>query len=211
MTPDTLVCDTARIAAWERSGQYAYGEQLVRPNHSLFDELMKLLHEWVADWRCDIQQLTVTQVIAYFAVIVVLLVLVCWLWQNRYRWTGRMPKAVQNVAYTVTDENIYGVDFERLLGEARRLENHNETVRLVYLRQLRRLADAGLLYWTAGLTPDDYVKSIPPGLDRQVLQQMTAAYVRVRFGHYDADAAKAQEMVDLAAAHQPRNQKGGEA
>ncbi len=207
---DTLVCDTAHINAWERCGQYAYSDQLVRPNRSFFEELLRMVGEKFGFWEYRLQQMTATQLLGFFAVVVVLMIGIYWLWQNRYRWAGRMQKEVRNVNYTIADENIYGVDFERLLAEAIQLENHSETVRLVYLRQLRRLADAGTLFWKAGLTPDDYVKSIPPGNDRQVLQRITAAYVRIRFGHYEANAAQAKDMVNLAAANVPLPKKGGE-
>lgn len=206
---DTLVCDTARIGAWQRCGQYAYNDQLVHPDHSAFDELLVLLGRWFSEKEYEIENFTTTQILAFFAIVGLLLIVAYWLYQNRYRWAGRVEKQAQRVDYTVTDENIYGVDFDKLLQNAVRTQNHSETVRLVYLRQLRRLADAGILYWIAGQTPDDYVLSIPPGEDRNVLRRLTAAYVRIRFGHYQADAATANEMLRLADAHQPQVEKGG--
>lgn len=208
---DTLVCDTARIGAWQRCGQYAYNDQLVHPDHSVFDELLQMLGRWFGDMQSKVEDFTATQVLGFFAIVGVLLIVAYWLYQNRYRWTGRIEQQAQQVDYTVTDENIYGVDFDRLLDQSIRTQNHSETVRLVYLRQLRRLADAGILYWIAGQTPDDYVLSIPPGEDRNVLRRLTAAYVRVRFGHYQANATTADEMVRLADAHQPQTKKGGQA
>ncbi len=206
---DTLVCDTARIGAWQRCGQYAYNDQLVHPDHSVFDELLLMLERWFGEMESKVEDFTATQILGFFAVVGLLLIAAYWLYQNRYRWAGRIEQQVQQVDYTVTDENIYGVDFDKLLKHAICAQNHSETVRLIYLRQLRRLADAGTLNWIAGQTPNDYVLSIPPGEDRNVLRRLTAAYVRIRFGHYQADATTADEMLRLANAHQPQTEKGG--
>lgn len=206
---DTLVCDTARIGAWQRCGLYAYNDQLVHPEHSVLDELLQMLDRWFGEMELKVENFTATQIVGFFAVVGVLLIAAYWLYQNRYRWAGRVEKQAKQVDYTVTDENIYGVDFDQLLEQSVRAQNHTETVRLVYLRQLRRLADAGILNWIAGQTPDDYVRSIPPGEDRNVLRRLTAAYVRIRFGHYEADASTANEMLRLADAHQPQTEKGG--
>lgn len=207
---DILVCDTTLINAWQRSGQYAYDDELVRPKHSVFDELLEKFFRWLDNTGYEVSHLTTAQVVGFFFVVVVLLIAIYWLYLNRYRWVGRFQKQTQQVEYTVTDENIYGVDFDKLLEASLREQNHSETVRLVYLRQLRRLADAGILCWIPGQTPDDYVLGVPPGEDRNALRRLTAAYVRVRFGHYQADDATACAMLRLAEAHQPIAEKGGE-
>lgn len=193
---DTLSVDTSRVAAWLNSGNYDYAHQLARPERNWWQELMEWLNEHLFEWQTKFENWTPTEVAGLLLGLLLLCIALYWLWRNRYRWTGRFSAPVRPVDYTISDDNIYGIDFDEALSQALRDENYAEALRIIYLRHLRRLSDAGKIEWKPQCTPDTYVYELPPGSDRDALRQLTGEYVRVRFGHYPATREQVEALLN---------------
>lgn len=205
MTADTLVADTACIGAWTSSGSYAYKEQLMMPERDLTEEWLEWLSRHFSEWDMHFSQWTPTKVAEVIVAVVAVCVGLYLLWHNRYRWVGTRRTGRVTVDYDVTDDNIYGIDFDRSIKASFEKQLYGETVRLCYLRFLRTLADRGIIVWQTGRTPQTYLASVPPGDDRRTLSRLTNLYVQLRYGHYPATRERAETALTLSNPKQSPN------
>jgi len=193
--PDTLTVDTSRIAEWLRSGDYDYARQLARPESDWLQELWDWLLRQILQGQRAVSGWTLTEMVGTVVAFLIMCVAIFWLFRNRYRWAGRFFSPVVPVDYDISEDNIYGMDFEEALDRALRDENYAEALRVIYLRRLRRLSDAGKIEWKPQCTPDTYVFELPPGSDRESLRSLTAAYVRSRYGHYAVSREQVENII----------------
>lgn len=204
MTADTLTADTARIGAWIRSGNYDYKEQIMQPQRDLLDDYLTKLTRWWNTLTYDMSEWDAMTVFEVLLGVAVLVIVVYVLWQRRYRFQRFKRAKMEKLDFSVADDNIYGVDFDSCIREAFSQELFGEVVRLCYLKNLRSLADRGIIDWALGRTPDSYLTRVPPGDDRKLLLSLTQTYVRVRYGHYPVSREMAEDVCRLV-------EKGGEA
>lgn len=194
--PDTLTTDTSRIAAWINSGKYDYAQQLAQPERSW----MKELGEWVQDFLQRAQDNFVTwnstQIVAFVVGVLLLCLIIYWFWCHRYQWVGGIAPKVSVVKYEVSEDNIYGINFDEAISQALADQNYDEAVRLIYLRHLRRLSDAQKIVWQPQRTPNAYLAELQQDSDREALRRVTEVYVHVRFGHYSATRAQVENLLN---------------
>ena len=111
---------------------------------------------------------------------------------------------VKHEETAVTDEadDIYAIDYDAEMADAQARGDYSALVRLVYLRTLRTLADAGRIEWSLSKTPEQYASEI--GTDD--FRRMTMHFLRVRYGRFESSRELYDEMSALRAAVE----KGGE-
>lgn len=194
---DTLTTDSTLVTAWIESGDYDYDRQLSTPDYDLQSELWRAILNRLGRWEIELGEWTFAEVAGTLIAVGALCAVLVYLWRNRYRRIAAGEKGNGNVDYTVADDNIYGVDFEKEISRACHDENFAEAVRLIYLRFLRRLSDRHVINWVYGSTPYTYILQAPPGKERQTLQRLTDEYLRVRYGHYPADRAQVEALEKL--------------
>ena len=204
MNTDTLTANAHCLDAWVRSGNYEYERQVTQPQRDLMGELFEKLYLRYSDFTSLFEEWSTKQVVAASLFAVGCVVALYLLWTHRYRWHRRAAGLQQEVNYEVHDDSIYCVDFEAEIKRTYAQALYGEVVRLAYLKHLRALVDAGTVNWSEGHTPDYYVLALPPGAQRTLLRRLTTEYVRVRFGHYAATRAQADEVLGWL-------EKGGEA
>lgn len=108
-----------------------------------------------------------------------------------------------SMEYTVTEDTIYGIDFDAEIARAIANGNYNEAARMVYLQTLRWLSDNNKINWQIYKTPTQYLRELklPP------FRSLTNTFVRVRYGNYAATA----DTVSAMQALQKAIEEGGEA
>ncbi|MBR0117657.1 MAG: DUF4129 domain-containing protein [Prevotella sp.] len=100
-------------------------------------------------------------------------------------------------------EDIYAVDIDSELDNARQHLDHAAVVRLIYLRTLRFLDESHRIDWRIYKTPSQYAREYA----HPSFAAMTRHFLRVRYGKFPAS----QEMCDEMEALSLQVQKGGEA
>ena len=198
---DTLTADTTLISVWAQSGCYDYARQLTLPDRNWLDELALLLQQTLMEWEEKLTNWTPMELAMMTGGLALTVILACVLWRNRYRWAGRRGHVGGKVAYDITNDDIHGMDFDALLHRAMADEDYSEALRILYLRHLQYLSEAGLIGWELDRTPDTYVAELPPGEEREKLRMLTRAYVRVRYGHYPIDRSGLEDLM--------RGERGG--
>lgn len=135
--------------------------------------------------------------VVYAIVGVLLLALLAyWLFRSGMLSIGHTRTVAESEA-----DNIYEIDYDHELEEARRASDYSRLVRLVYLRTLRTLDEEGRITWRIYKTPTEYAAE----LNQPVFRQMTDIFLRVRYGGFSADS----HLYDQMCSWQAMVQKGG--
>ena len=186
---DTLRLDSAAINTWRQNEDFDYDRELMRPTKNIlewlwegFNDLMKKLLPH------DMPEGTETA-IDVFCVLVLIGLLAWFIIKLKPRLFAHKDDVDRS--FTLEDDNIYGIDFDRLIAEAESQHNYRQVVRLVYLQTLRRLADAGRINWQPYKTPMQYTKEFSAA----PFWQMTQHFLLIRYGNGEANADMASEMV----------------
>lgn len=202
---DTLVCDTARIAWWHSQPAYDYNRELITPEVDVFRwlsmQLGKLLRAVFGSQFAE----EYTGLVLLCLIVVILVFLLWVLYKKRPELFTRSSRRAK-VAYTVQEDTIYGVDFQKEIAEALARQDYREAVRLLYLQTLKQLSDAEIINWQPHKTPTEYIYELMPGLPRVPFRELTNRFLRVRYGNFEATEALFREMEEL----QQAVQKGGE-
>ncbi|MBO4658705.1 MAG: DUF4129 domain-containing protein [Prevotella sp.] len=123
-------------------------------------------------------------------------------WMARNGLLYRNPELDGDDVEEGTDD-IYAVDIDSELADARQHLDHAAMVRLVYLRTLRTLDESRRIDWRIYKTPSQYAQEYAhPSFVR-----MTHHFLRVRYGKFPATQELCDEMESLSL----KVQKGGEA
>lgn len=59
--------------------------------------------------------------------------------------------------YAVEDENIHDIDFDKDIRDAERDEDYRRAIRLLFLKVLKSLSDAEMIYWDPNKTNHQYL------------------------------------------------------
>lgn len=202
--PDTLVCDSVRLALWQNDPAYDYNRELMAPDVNLmelffswFQRLMRLIFgNKIAEQYSEII------LISIFVVIVV--GLIWFIYKKRPELFTRNRKS--SLPYEVHEDTIYGVDFDAEIIKALKKNDYRESVRLLYLQTLKYLSDNSLLDWQLYKTPTQYVYEVKPEANKKHLRELTNRFLRVRYGNFEAT----QQLFDEMKAIQADIMKGGQ-
>ena len=112
------------------------------------------------------------------------------------------------IDYEVTEDNIYGIDFDALIRRALDRNDHRAAIRLVYLQTLRWLNDAQRIKWRKSKAPMQYAREVGT-VD---MRRLVTLFLRVRYGGYDCGREQVDEAMRYQRAICPADsEEGGEA
>lgn len=192
---DTLVIDSVLTDRWRAQQDFDYTRELADDGTSLVDWLKNLLREWLGDlfgttWDNDYAQWSLA------AVGMVAVGLIAWYaWRCQSGLFRRQEQGGQ--ADEAAEDTIYGIDFDAAISEAADREDYREAVRLVYLRTLKVLSDAGQIDWQPWKTPTQYASELTVASDVAAFRILTAYFLRVRYGNYPATRPLYDEVETL--------------
>lgn len=199
---DTLVYDTAAIAGWQAQSAYDYNRELVTPEIDLIGWfniwLGKLLQKIFGNRFAE----EYTELVLAGLFIIILLLIIWFLYKKRPELFMRSKK---NLAYSVQEDTIYGVDFLKEIDTALLNSDYREAIRFLYLQTLKQLSDAESLDWQPYKTPTEYIYEVKGDALRGVFRKLTDRFLRVRYGNFEATEALFHEMQSL----QDEIRKGG--
>lgn len=191
---DTIAVNDSILDAFRQSRDYDYARELVPDQKTnYFDRFWDSLEDLLDIDAIDIPN-NIWWFLGAFAVIGVCL----FIWKNRVGLFS--PRDVGLKAQDITEDDINEVDFDQLIAETEQSGDHLALCRLRYLQTLKAASDASLVSWRRYKTPSQYAQEWQDS-DFGI---MTNHFLRIRYGHYMADAALAQEMHSLQQAVQAR-------
>lgn len=137
---DTLTYDLDKIARYQADPRYDYNSQLQPIDTSwweaLFNRLVRLLQRLFHGLDAERASGIVTwSLIAFF--VLALIAVIWFIWKKRPSLFLRNKKLGVDHE-EVTEEELYGTDFDRALSDALARGDHQAAVRLIYLQTLRQ-------------------------------------------------------------------------
>jgi hypothetical protein len=203
---DTLVVDTLRLNAWRADSQYDYSREFVQSDFSIIGWIREQISRFFDSiFGSRFYEDNATFIYVMLGLMVVA-GFVYFLYRKHPELFGRSGKVEPTVM--MTEDTIYGVDFEAGIARALSEQNYREAVRLVYLQTLKNLSDAGRIDWKPYKTPTEYTREVPTADFRL----FSMHFLRVRYGNFEATQPLVDEMQQLRQAilhdlHEAR--KGG--
>jgi len=192
---DTIIYDAAKISAYQADQRFDYNSQLTVPEFNLQEIILR----WLAQFLNRFFENKLAEGIAgwvLFAVFVIIVLLVIYLiYKNRPGLFSRETKSL--LPYEVTDENIYGIDFENELAAALSAGDFRSAIRFLYLQALRLLADRQWIDWQIYKTPTEYIYELKPVDLRQPFRDFTNRFLQVRYGNFKATRELFEAMCNL--------------
>ena len=187
---DTLSCDTALLHQYRIDEAYNYAKELQAPELDLWDWLMNKLMKWISELFSPNGKGDVRFYI-YIGLAIVVAAFIAFL---MYRYRAKLFHRTGKVSSVNAEEdNIYGVNFDAEYTKAMAQQDYYKAVRMVYLRTLRWLADHHKINWQLYKTPTQYTREF---LSTD-FQRMTNAFMRVRYGNYEASEELVNELLNI--------------
>lgn len=195
---DTLSCDSALLHQYRADEAYNYARELQAPELDWWDWLMSKIGEFLSD-LFSIQGKGDFRIVIYIVIALAFIALIAFiLYRYQFKLFGRAGKVTNE---NDEEDNIYGVDFEAVYAKAMAQKDYYKAVRIVYLRTLRWLSDGNKISWQLYKTPTQYTREY---LSVE-FERMTTAFMRVRYGNYQAS----EELVGLLLDLESKIKKGG--
>ena len=193
MQTDTLTYNAQQIAAWQESGDYDYNRALVGSQMNLLEWIMRQIDEFISKLFSGVSSDTKTTLYIIGGVLIFLFIV--WvIYKIKPSLFRREEKSALD--YKEVEDTIYGIDFDKQIGEAKDRHDWFEAVRLIYLDTLKFLSDKGKIEWQLWKTPIQYTYEMPD----EALRKMTQQFVRVRYGNYEASEESVVEMEEWQSA-----------
>lgn len=187
---DTLRPDTLLLQELRSNADYDYSRELLRGYDSLWTRFWKAVGDWFADFMSgftapgDYTSWLVVIAVAVVAGLVAFIIV-------KHPSIFFRRKVVESVEED--ERHIYAIDYARSIAEAHAQGDWRRVVRLIYLETLKELSDGGRIAWQPSKTPTQYTRE-----ERDArFKTMTAHFLRIRYGGFDADEALASEMAAL--------------
>lgn len=89
--------------------------------------------------------------------------------------------------FNLMEESIEEVDFDQLINDALKEENHRLATRYLYLKSLKTLAKKGIIKWDYDKTNSDYLKEISKEDTKSLFQIISKIYDYVWYGEFPLD------------------------
>lgn len=93
----------------------------------------------------------------------------------------------QNFPYTVAEENIHEMDFEKEIGLAIDIHNYRLATRLIYLQALKLLSDLELIHWKPGKTNAEYFYELNAGILRSRFSSLGHIFEYAWYGGFEIE------------------------
>lgn len=102
-------------------------------------------------------------------------------------FSGKKPG--ERVSLNITEEKLQGLDYDELLRSALSQNKYDEAVRILYLKALKELTNAGMITWKADKTNSDYKSELVGNPAQAPFNQLTYYYEYVEYGDFKIDEA----------------------
>jgi len=91
---------------------------------------------------------------------------------------------INNPAFSISEDNIYGIDFSQALEDAVSQGRYRDATRLHYLKTLRLLADKGRINWTKQKTNIDFARDLGGSELAHSFADITRLYEYAWYGEF---------------------------
>lgn len=101
-----------------------------------------------------------------------------------------------STAYSLEEENIHQISFEEAIRDATSNGNYRLAIRLLYLQNLKLLADKNLIAWLPGKTNADYKKELKSTGIGDSFSNITGIFEVAWYGHREIEKDDYEKLGD---------------
>lgn len=212
---DTLKTDTAMLNALRNNPDFGYSRELVQVKSSTWQWMSDRLADWYQSLFNSVFPNENNWYLWFIAAVMVIGIIIAIVMVRNRNLLRR--KENNDSGYVVTDDTIYGIDFEQQIEAALGRDDYRTVLRMIYLQTLKWLDDNHHIHWQPQKTPSQYVREYRCA----PFNTLTTLFIRIRYGGFEADQALVDEALRMRAAvcqegaslhDEPKEQdeKGGE-
>ena len=106
-------------------------------------------------------------------------------------------KAGEQISLNITEEKLKQQNYDELLKSALSKNQYDEAVRILYLKTLMQLTQAGLISWKADKTNSDYMRELAEHPAKSSFSRLTYFYEYVEYGDFKIDEQGFHKFQDL--------------
>ena len=106
-------------------------------------------------------------------------------------------KSASALPYSEYTDNIHDINMDDELEKAITVRNYRLAVRLLYLKSLKQLNDAGLIHWEPNKTNTDYSNELQNFEQRLAFNLLTRQFEYIWYGEFSIDADVFGRISDL--------------
>ena len=182
---DTLIYDTKKITDYQNDSHFDYLSQINTPDNSWFDLVASLFNRLINAIFSGKFEERVTTPLLIVIFLLILITTLYFLYKKRPELFLRSKKTTP-VPYTIEEENIHRIDFDKEIAKSLQNSDYRLSIRLLYLQTLRFFSDNQLIDWQPHKTPMEYLYEIKNTEIRQPFRVFTNHFLHVRYGNYPA-------------------------
>ena len=195
---DTIVYDIKKIADYQNDSRFDYLSQIDISDQSWFDLIAMLFNRLINTIFSGKFEQQVTTPIMIIIFLIFLFTALYFLYKKRPELFMRAKKTLP-LPYSIEEENIRKIDFEKEIAAALQNRNYRLAIRLLYLQTLRFLSDSQLIDWQLHKTPMEYLYELANREMKQPFRLFTNHFLHVRYGNYPASFELYETMFDIQA------------
>src|SRR3569833_1103065 len=109
----------------------------------------------------------------------------------------RKNKNEEGLPYTELTENIHEINFDEAINKALQDKNYRLAVRLLYLRSLKQLSDAGLIHWRMEKTNLAYLNELEDPEYKRLFGALTVRFEYIWYGDFPINGEVFQNIDSL--------------
>ena len=190
--------DSIRFKEFKADTDYDYYSPQIKVENerAWYEWILNKLYEWLArdtgDPSAD-RSIDATYLIIGIILLVGLL-LIIFIYQPSLFFRNKSRK----IDYTVEEDNIYGWNFEKLIGTALQDKEYNHAIRWKYMQTLKLLDDRELIKWHPNKTVNEYVYELKSPTLRALFKDISFLFLYFRYGNFRATEAHYNEVASLS-------------
>lgn len=200
---DTLKTDSAMLNALRNNPDFGYSRELVQVKSSTWQWMSDRLADWYQGLFNSVFPNENNWYLWFIAAVMVIGIIIAIVMVRNRNLLRR--KENNDSGYVVTDDTIYGIDFEQQIEAALGRDDYPTALRMIYLQTLKWLDDNHHIHWQPQKTPSQYVREYRCA----PFNTLTTLFIRIRYGGFEADRALVDEALRMRAAV-CQDEKGGE-
>jgi hypothetical protein len=93
-------------------------------------------------------------------------------------------QGASTMPYSVLDENIHEMNFDKLIQEAIAQHDYRKAIRLLFLKSLKMLADKNYIHWEQGKTNHDYLSELSAADLKKGFHQLNFYFEYAWYGNF---------------------------
>lgn len=191
---DTLKTDTAMLNALRNNPDFGYSRELVQVKSSTWQWMSDRLADWYNSLFNSVFPNENNWYLWFIAAVMVIGIIIAIVMVRNRNLLRR--KENNDSGYVVTDDTIYGIDFEQQIEAALGRDDYRTALRMIYLQTLKWLDDNHHIHWQPQKTPSQYVREYRCA----PFNTLTTLFIRIRYGGFEVDRALVDEALRMRAA-----------